>query len=65
MNKIIIITIAVMMILGVYLSKCLFKTKQISEPEQSILSDDFKNQPIDDPVYHPEYVHEFDGELGL
>lgn len=61
--------ISVLVILGVCLYMCLCKTKQISVPvpqkKDRILSDDFKKQSIDDPVYHPEPVHKFDGKLGL
>lgn len=71
MNKITILAIIVLLLIGLCMYMCQIKTKQIMEEEtkfdgtQKLLPKSFDNQREDDPVFDPEVVHEFDSELKL
>lgn len=67
MNKIILVLLFLILL---YVVSTMIKkeTKQINvvpDDETLILPKSFKQQSIDDPLYHEEYIHKFDSSLGL
>lgn len=68
MNKIILCILSMSLIfLAIYLLQG-YNTVQpnvIDDEEILILPKSFKQQPIDNPLYHQEYVHKYDNTLIL